>query len=200
MTTHAAVIANGVATTSNAPILAALITGGAALITGLIVATFAWRQWSVAKDKLALDLFDRRFAASNAFLDAATARMEEISTERDYSPLRFLSEPAPTVNRSAEFLRKVNDIRFLFGLDVWEASKKIAVNLAEQSKLHEAMMAETDMAGPGFKIYWASRMRFEDLVVEFRRTTHPYMMLGHVAVNRPSRRLRTPWTRKRPQS
>jgi len=155
----------------------------------VVVGIFAWRQWRVAKDKLALDLFDRRWAASNAFQDAAVARMEEISETTSYDPLKWLSGDSPGIEKHQELAKRANDIHFLFGPDVRRAAKRIMINLAEQARLHEAMMKEADLAAPGFEVYWQSRTKLTELNRDFRHATEPYMMLGHISVNRPARRL-----------
>jgi len=51
--------------------MTSLLSPIATLIVGLAVAIIAWQQWRVAKDKLRLDLFDRRykvFEATRTFL------------------------------------------------------------------------------------------------------------------------------------
>jgi hypothetical protein len=39
------------------------------VVVGGFASYFAWRQWRLAREKLRLDLFDKRLAAYNGFLD-----------------------------------------------------------------------------------------------------------------------------------
>lgn len=48
---------------------APLIQAGTTFAVGLAVAYIAWRQWKTAREKLALDLFDKRFEVYRTIAD-----------------------------------------------------------------------------------------------------------------------------------
>ncbi|WP_153513899.1 hypothetical protein [Agrobacterium sp. ICMP 6402] len=73
----------------------------ATLLVGGSAATIAWRQWRTAKDKVKLDLFDRRFAV---FMDVRKL-VSEAGQQRNFSDRAL---PNEVIARG----------RFLFGKDV----------------------------------------------------------------------------------
>lgn len=187
-----------IGTAGGSSIIGPLITAVATIIAATTVGVFSWRQWRIAKDKLALDLFDRRMAASTAFTDAAVARMEEIADTRSYNYADHLENPQPIV-KQLELTKRTTDIHFLFGPEVTARATRILINLTKQSQLHEEMMKEKELLTPGFEAYWAERMRLTNLSSDFRKSLEPYMMLGDIAVNRPAKRWKLEWPFKRPK-
>lgn len=175
------------------PIIGPSISGVATLATGFFVIWYARKQARIAREKLSLDLFDRRFAAHRALLDAIEARQAEISDGQALdaqSPLG--SRPKDQADR--EFSRRANDVRFLFGPEVWDIVLQMFANLVEQERANEAMYGPNDLGTQGFDAFWAWRVKMGALRRDFRVAIEPYMMLGHIAVNRP-RRIRRDVTR-----
>lgn len=170
-------------------IVAAIITGGVAIITGSLVAFFAWRQWRTAKDKLALDLFDRRFTAYHALLDAMTAREREIDKTKTYRYMTTNKEDQPSFEMSHLFRRRGEDFSFLFGPDVFQVVTEIAVNLAAQLTVHKRLVeANYDMKI--YDEYEQKQVELESLRRKLRDAVRPYMMLNKIAVNRPAKATR----------
>lgn len=59
------------------------------LAIGGVAGVIAWQQWRTAKDKVKLDLFDRRFAV---FMDARQLVSEAIAREKKHE--RYLHRPS----------------------------------------------------------------------------------------------------------
>ena len=56
------------------------------IIVGAFASYFAWRQWRLGKEKLNLDLFDKRLAAYNGFLDKVRNDVGDASlSQEEYS-------------------------------------------------------------------------------------------------------------------
>lgn len=99
----------------------------ATLIVGLSVAFIAWQQWQVARSKLRLDLFDRRykvFEATRKFLAVVLrdARFED--------------------SHLFEFYAGTSDAEFLFGSEVVDyltEIRKRALDMRTHQKVYEPL-------------------------------------------------------------
>lgn len=171
------------------PIIAAMISGLIALITVGVVAFIAWRQWRTARDKLAIDLFDRRHAVWQRGSAAYTQALRELFLEREDGQGSLLPSPG-----LAEFGRAKEQAYFLFGVEVvkhWTVVEMALFHLGrgigrkremfESDDAFEARAAENDRYSQQAQVGWD----------ELRRAIEPYMMMGHIAVNRPASRMRT---------
>lgn len=171
------------------PIIAAMISGLIALITAGVVAFIAWRQWRTAKDKLAIDLFDRRHVVWQRGSAAYTQALRELFLEREDGQGSLLPSPG-----LAEFGRAKEQAYFLFGVEVvkhWTAVEMALFHLGrgigrkremfEADDAFEARAPENDRYSQQAQVGWD----------ELKRAIEPYMMMGHIAVNRPARRMRT---------
>ena len=89
---------SGISSCSWVTILSALLTPMIAISTSLI----AYRQWRTAKNKLKLDLFDRRLAIYNAVCDA------------------LASDQPLSADEERKFLVSTRDAKWLFSRDIQE--------------------------------------------------------------------------------
>ncbi|NRP02031.1 hypothetical protein [Stenotrophomonas maltophilia] len=97
-----------------------LATAAGQLGLALMVFYVAWRQWRTARNKLKLDLFDRRFAAYEELRDAANAFRRRHEMKQADAMLAL----APT-------------FRYLFGRKVSEAVVKMATRAMHIARLSE---------------------------------------------------------------
>ncbi|WP_453977923.1 hypothetical protein [Brevundimonas sp. Marseille-Q4549] len=150
-----------------------------------IVAWIAYQQWVTAKNKLALDLFDKRFVANKRINDLMAHRAKE----RVDNVTRMLG--AYSTPLSDELDREIIEARYLFGEPVFqkmvEATEKLDNLVRANSKLAEVndvVLDDSvfDALTRDISSAWknASRLRHEiaDMV-------EPYMMLDHISVSRP---------------
>lgn len=180
----------GASSALSAPIIAACISALVAIITGSVVAYIAWRQWRTAQDKLALDLFDRRHAVWREGSEAYTEALRDL-IEND----GVLNEILWVTPGLAAFGRAKEKAFFLFGPDVMKAWQKVEMALFHlgKAKGRSRGMFEPDDA-------FEKRLRDEDRHStdanvgweELKAAITPYMMLGHMAVNRPARSFKPP--------
>lgn len=162
-------------------VFSAAITATTALITGIVIATIAWRQWKTAKDKLALDLFDRRFDAYKAVLAAIEARQDEI---RKGDIREQAVDGWPETEALSQFWRESSDARFLFGDDVDDILDLMNENLRDQAKAHLEFQTK---GVPSYEVYMRSVMAMWALTDKLRRTVELYMKMGHISVARPAK-------------
>lgn len=106
--------------------LQALLTPVVAVLAALI----AWRQWQTARNKLRLDLFDRRFAV----YDAARSFLGSIATSGK------VKEDALT-----KYLLGTREARWLLNKDIEEFLRAIYVDAVH----HQATDEELNSANPG---------------------------------------------------
>lgn len=180
------------------PVIAAIISGLIAMITATIVGFIAWRQWQTAKDKLAIDLFDRRHAVWQTGSAAYTQALRELYSEREDGQGSLLPSPG-----LAAFGRAKEQAYFLFELEVvkhWTSVEMALYHLGrgigrkrdmfEPEDAFDARMAEEDRYSRQAQLGWD----------ELKKAIEPYMMMGHIAVNRPTTRKRWPWSKERSRS
>lgn len=155
------------------PIIAAMISGLVALITGTVVAVFAWRQWRTAKDKLALDLFDRRLANFRTWHAAYQERAHLLTTWNALgTPLNEVRTP------SSELDTAIADARFLFGSRIHDELHGL------ESLMNDWSGALGTRGDSHANLGKQARRRLRQL----EEDVEPYMMLDAIAVNRPARR------------
>ncbi|MFN3558926.1 MAG: hypothetical protein ACK4UQ_06525 [Brevundimonas sp.] len=155
-------------------IIAAVITGVIALITGSVVSFFAWRQWRVAREKLALDLFDRRAKAVMAAqksikeFDFAIRNTSRIATRRDAKKM------------SMDFRESTFEVRYLFGPEVLETVRRIANQMIEVGDAHYTYPNSED-----FRVVMGV---LDDDRITFLKQTDRYMNFGKIGVAKPPKR------------
>ena len=136
------------------------------LVVAVIAGWIAYRQMQVARDKLKLDLFDRRMAVYEAVRDANGAAVTSAKL---------------TQQQEIDFLKGAKSARWLFGDDVEEyVSKKFWQKLTELS-LHVAMSESEDSAeraaharGRSEVLQWMSNQ-----YKEFDQLCAKYLTLKH---------------------
>jgi len=97
------------------------------LIVGLAVVFIAWRQWQVARNKLRLDLFDRRYKVYDATKKFLAA---------------ILRDATFTDSQLFEFYAGTSDTEFLFSSDVVDylaQIRKRALDMRLHQKTYEPM-------------------------------------------------------------
>lgn len=158
-----------------------------AAVPTMIAAIVAWvavQQWLTARDKLALDLFDRRHAVWREATEAYTQALRDLmSMDEDNGPLWV----PPGL---AAFGRAKEKAYFLFGADVLEPWQRVEMALFQlgQRRGRKRGMLEDDDA-------FDFRLRQEDNHSttaqvgweQLRKAIEPYMMMGKIAVSRPAR-------------
>lgn len=154
-------------------------------LIAIVVAYIAWHQWQTAKDKLALDLFDRRHAVwidASAAYTQALRDLHSIDTEK-VGPL-WVSPGLASFGHAKE------RAYFLFGSDVikpWVIVEQALFHLGHRKGRGRDFM-ETD-------VIFDARQQAEDRYSrdaqvgweDLRKAIEPYMMMGHIAVNRPGK-------------
>jgi hypothetical protein len=98
----------------------------ATLIVGLIVGYIAWQQWQVAKAKLRLDLFDRRYKV----FDATRKFLVVIVKNARFDDSQLL-----------DFCAGTSDTEFLFGRDVVDYLTQIRTRALDARAHHEELQA-----------------------------------------------------------
>lgn len=156
------------------------------LIAG-IVGWVAFQQWRTAKDKLALDLFDRRFAAHRAI----TASMKSWSNE----PYRVVENVVfkPPSEHSIQLNREVAEARFLFGDDVREQLKVVVKLLDDLESAKDALHTyDRESDAEGERKARRMMIAFSDLAEaqsELDHRVERYMMLNKISVGKPKERV-----------
>ena len=164
-----------------APIIAASITGGVTAATAFFIYRISRKQANTAADKLAVDLFDKRFNAFEAFKLALDGYVED-------AWLRYNNQTERAIRQ--EFLKDwvdaESDAHWLFGEEVFLQARRVGDLLG---KLGEIDLDEDDEGEPSerqdrFEKELA-RSTYEEFA-KLRAMVGPYMMLDKIAVNRPS--------------
>jgi len=163
-----------------APVIAATITGLVTLGTAVVIARIAHRQAETAANKLALDLFEKRFAVWKALekafgdvFDDARSRYMSM-TDRDISAA--LKEA---------WIEAEVDGHWLFGPEIVAQLRRVGVKLMRLGSIELDLDDEADIS---------ERFdRFDDRLAtpaarefaKLRTMIKPYMMLDKIAVARP---------------
>ena len=99
----------------------------ATLIVGIGVLFFAWQQWQLARSKLRLDLFDRRYKV----YDTTRKFLAEIVRNAKFEDSHLF-----------EFYAGTSDAEFLFGSEVVDylaQIRKRAIDMRTHQKLYDRM-------------------------------------------------------------
>jgi hypothetical protein len=165
-----------------APIIAALITGGITAATALLIYRVSHRQANTAADKLAVDLFDKRFKAFEGLQTALGEWVEDAWLRYNNRTDRSIRHDVIQAWVSAE-----SDVHWLFGEDVFQQARKVGNFLVALGHidLDEDDEGEPQERQNRFEKEFA-RSTYEEFA-KFRNMVEPYMMLDKIAVNRPSK-------------
>ncbi|MFN3558925.1 MAG: hypothetical protein ACK4UQ_06520 [Brevundimonas sp.] len=143
-----------------------------AAVPSLIAAIVAWvgiQNWITAKNKLALDLFDRRHTAWRKAVTAIRAALDEIAESDGVTNV--------DVRVHTEALQDaIEDCYYLFGKEVIDALMQYR-SMLETAAISGSKNA--DAIDASFASMSESWHRIFTLV-------EPYMMLDKIAVNRPA--------------
>src|SRR5712691_9934192 len=99
----------------------------ATLFLSIAVVLIALQQWQTARDKLRLDLFDRRYKV----FDATRRFLSTIGREATFTDSQLL-----------EFHAATSDAEFLFGMDVVDYLSQVrrsALEMRKQQKKHDPL-------------------------------------------------------------
>ncbi|WOB78464.1 hypothetical protein [Brevundimonas nasdae] len=169
-------------------IIAAIISAGVSIITLMVVGTIAYRQWMTARDKVAVDLFDRRLQAWQDFTRATVTCLD------------FTAQP--TVKEWEDYLPRWRPLdeasanaRFLFGPEVADQMSDLAARLMTAPWAHTDRNGEREstMAILGYTKWQMDTTMQRDVIA---RLVEPYMMLNKIGVSRPRKPYRWPWKPK----
>lgn len=155
-------------------IIAAMITGLIALVTGSVVSFFAWRQWRVAREKLALDLFDRR---AKAVMAAQKSIKDFDHTIRDTTPPEARREAK---RMAVDFRESSFEVRYLFGPEVLETVRRISNQMLE--------VGDARYRYPGSEDFKLVMGVLDDDRITFLKQTDRYMNFGKIGVAKPPKR------------
>jgi len=101
----------------------------ATLLIGCLIGSIAWQQWQVARSKLRLDLFDRRYKV----FDATRKFLAVILREARFEGSHLF-----------EFFAGTSDAEFLFDSDIVDYLAQIrtrALNMRTHQKVYEPLPA-----------------------------------------------------------
>lgn len=171
-------------------IIAAIISASVAVITGTVVGYFAWKQWRVAQDKLALDLFDRRFAIWSRIQLKLAERLKEIHSAHDEG-----KQPHFITENLQSLWVAIDDAHFLFGEDVRAALKKVDDAIFSfGGDSPDSWVDYETTAGRKAKV--PARHVGQETVTKalraLREAVEPYMAMQKIGVSRPAKT--KPWS------
>lgn len=171
------------------PLIGQIITGFIDFFASLtpiavaaIVAWIAYQQWRTARDKLALDLFDRRFESYRAIINEVRLYRAEAYRERS----TILRGPS---SHSTELGRLAREARFLFGKEVLEQVWKLIESLDHLEKRKDTLQELKEDDERGAIVAGEVLLAFKAAAIEedrFNRLVEPYMMVSKIAVAVPS--------------
>ena len=159
------------------------------VVVAAIVGWIAYQQWVTAKDKLALDLFDRRFAAHKALVSSINAWRNEKYRQSENVIFQPPSEHATQLNR------EIAEARFLFGDDVRDQLKVIVKLLQDLESAKGAVhrlaadAPDDDATQETLGRVLIGLAASNDAVKEFDHRVERYMMLDRISVAKPKPRL-----------
>lgn len=146
------------------------------LIAGC-VALIAYLQWRTAKNKLALDLFDRRLSV---FTMINSAVEEFLSNGRALHPNdaseRWKSSPM------ARFWTHYDSARFLFGPEVCDSLDELVERMSNFKSIASSLDAEEPGANETLLDHAESEVL--DSLTRFRDAVSDYVSFGHIEVRR----------------
>jgi hypothetical protein len=137
------------------------------LIIGGAIAFIAWQQWRVARNKLRLDLFDRRYKVFDATRNFLTAIARSVSFQDA---------------ELFEFSAGTSDAEFLFDADVVNYIARIrnrAIDLRTQRKKYEGMPMG-DERSRHVKAECGQLLWLTQQITLMTKTFTPYLGFSHV--------------------
>lgn len=134
------------------------------LIVGLAVAYVALRQWKTAKEKLVLDLFDRRYSLF-ARAESALAPAMRDGDSRNNDSIRDIA-------------RLRSEARFLFGDEIEKYLGAIQEALAQLGLAH-TMMAANNHEKDWPQLSHDCLLKVVAFYEEFPKLCAPYMKMTH---------------------
>lgn len=150
-----------------------------------IVAFIAFQQWRTARDKLALDLFDRRFANFQSVHETVRAYLAAVRSLK-FPDVESEDERA----RFSAFWSHYDSARFLFGPDVCDCLDELSERLANFKTVKTALiMGEVGVSWTHVR---DAEFEVDFALSEFRNTVARYVSLGHIAVRRMAKHERLP--------
>jgi hypothetical protein len=153
-----------------------------AAVPAIIAAIVAWvavQNWITAKNKLALDLFDRRHAVWRQISESYTVVLKELLEDRELAPFEVSTG-------LGSFGKAKEQAFFLFGSDVMKPLGELEMFLFRAGKRPQWVKGEDggDEVDAAFLRSRQTAAAWESLTTAIV----PYMMVGHIAVNRPAKR------------
>ncbi|WOB78463.1 hypothetical protein [Brevundimonas nasdae] len=154
-----------------------------------IVAWVAIQNWITAKNKLALDLFDRRYAA--------WSRLSDLIEKRRGEKEPVLQQPVflvPFTDVQIALGREIKEARFLFGPEVQAqllVVEKGLTDTAHWKTAHDFVPPEHDLEGQRrlaetIKTWFFHSQKTTKEISILGQLVEPYMMVNQIAVNRPA--------------
>ncbi|WAJ31162.1 hypothetical protein [Antarcticirhabdus aurantiaca] len=161
-------------------ILAKVAVAAPALAAALIAAVFAWGQWHVARQKLVLDLFEKRY-------DAYKELRSQIAN--------LMNNPAPRYGIDRPFHRASYEMEYLVGDDVakhLETMREVALRLAHARIRLEAGRG---LGEPNEAAHLVAEMdaHFLELAQELIPLLDPYIRMGQRLPRSPMEACRDGW-------
>jgi hypothetical protein len=150
------------------PLLGMILSGTIPITIAAIVAWVAVQQWITAKNKLALDLFDRRFAAWKALDAAFDSLMAKLAQEHE----DMVQDPGPVLETMA-FVSAESHTRFLFGDDFRKKMEELSTHIFDMRESVEGTMF-IPMRRHAVRLRW-----------ELEDVAERYMMLKNIGVAKP---------------
>lgn len=151
---------------------------GSTFALGLLVAWIAFQQWQTAKNKLALDLFDRRFKNFVTWNTIQSKRVEEIHVAH---PLDLVLGERLNWDEDA-YTRAIEEARYLFGAEI-EGKIRDADRLIDEIAAWKGTV--DDEGAQNYRTAFNSCVRLRALLFD---EVDRYMLLDKIAVSQPDRR------------
>lgn len=155
------------------------------IATAFGVAWIAYQQWVTARNKLALDLFDRRHTIWRELSTSySQATIELIDDRHEDKPFPYVSTGLGDFGRAKE------KAYFLFGPEVLKLIHEIEMLLFHQRQRdsfgNEPLSISEENEGRVER--HRQGLRIQEAWTELIAAIEPYMMMRHVAVRRPSKK------------
>ena len=140
----------------------------ATLIVGLSVAYIAWQQWQVARSKLRLELFDRRYKVFEATRKFLAVILRDARCFED--------------SQLFEFNAGTSDAEFLFGSEVVDylaEIRKRSLDMRFHQKLYEPLPVG-DERSRHVQAHHDHLVWLADQLTAMSKTFRPYLGFSHV--------------------
>jgi hypothetical protein len=139
----------------------------ATFLVGCLVGFIAWRQWQVARGKLRLDLFDRRYKV----FDGTRKFLAEIARSSHFENTHLF-----------EFYADIADAEFLFGADVVDylaEIRKRAIDMRTHQKVYDPMPVGEERSRH-VQAEYDQLLWLGDQLTAMTKTFSPYLSFSHV--------------------